>query len=134
MSLDIHTFRLRPGQELRSEIEKYCASHNLQSVSVVTCVAGVKDARLRMAGATPTKQDVRHFEGEYEVVSLVGTVAGFKPHLHISMSDIEGRVFGGHLRAAIVVWTAEITLMNDSSVHFKRELDTETGFKDLVIH
>ena len=133
MRVNTHTFRLRPGQELRSSIEAYCREECLRSVSIVTCVAGVKDLSLRMAGATPQKQDVRQFKGDYEVVSLVGTLANFKSHLHISVSDKAGVVFVGHLKEATVVWTAEITILEDSQTEFSRQYDPETGFDELVV-
>lgn len=133
MRVNTRTFRLHPGQELRSSIEAYCREEGLRSVSIITCVAGVKDLSLRMAGATPQKQDIRQFKGDYEVVSLVGTLANFKSHLHISVSDKTGVVFGGHLKEATVVWTAEITILEDSQTEFSRQYDPETGFDELVV-
>lgn len=133
MSVKAHTFRLHPGQELRSSIEEYCRKNDLAAASIVTCVAGVKNPTLRMAGATPRQQDIRRFEGDYEVVSLVGTLADFKSHLHISVSNTEGAVFGGHLKEVRVVWTAEVTILNDDQAEFSREHDSETGFEELVV-
>lgn len=38
-----------------------------------------------------------YFDGPYEIVSLVGTIAVNGPHIHISLSDGTGTTIGGHL-------------------------------------
>ncbi len=83
-----------------------------------------------MAGATVTKT----FEGEFEIVSLVGTLEENDGHLHISISDKEGNVFGGHLKAgAIIRTTAEVVIAELGGLSFKRVFDQKTGYKELII-
>lgn len=40
---------------------------------------------------------ISQVDGPLEILSLVGTLSGGHGHLHISLSDSEGRVVGGHL-------------------------------------
>lgn len=40
---------------------------------------------------------VSEFEEYFEIVSLTGTVSIHGSHLHISISDRNGRTIGGHL-------------------------------------
>lgn len=72
-----------------------------------------------------------------EIVSLVGTISkNGRVHLHISLSDSQGQVVGGHLPAeggAIVGTTAEVVLGTSNNITFTREFDEETGFKELVV-
>lgn len=132
--MKIHTFRLKPGQDLKPEIEKYVRNNNIQAGFVVTCVAGLKQATLRMADAKPDKQDIRTFDGPLEVTSLVGTVSVNGCHLHITVSDKNGAVFGGHLKEnSPVHLTAEVVLGEDTDVVYSREPDEDTGFTELVI-
>lgn len=51
-----------------------------------------------MAGAKPDQQDIRTMNDEYEIISLVGTVSVNGSHLHLSFSDKNGDVMGGHLK------------------------------------
>lgn len=128
-----HIFRLKPGQELRTEIQKYAKEHNISAGFIITCVAGFDGVSLRMAGATPDNQVIKKFEGHYEVVSLVGTVEANDCHLHASISDVDGNVFGGHLKSGTVFPTAEVVIGEDETKISSREPDANTGFNELVV-
>jgi hypothetical protein len=132
--MKVHTFRLKPGQDLKGGIEQYVQQNDIKAGFVITCVAGVKQAVLRMAGAVPDNQDIRTFEGPLEVDSMVGTVSVNGCHLHITVSDKEGHVFGGHLKENSPVYpTAEVVIGEDTEKTYTREMDDETGFKELVV-
>ena len=70
------------------------------------------------------------FSGDYEIVSLGGTVTTkdgeFYAHLHMSAGDGEGKVFGGHLNRAVVSATCEmvITIINGT---VEREFNDTVG-------
>lgn len=125
--------RLKPGAELRSQIEKLAEAHNIKAGYIITCVGGLSHVTCRMAGATPAKQDVRDFKAEYEIISLVGTVSTNGCHLHISFSDKAGKTLGGHLKSATINPTAEIVIGIEDSLTFSRKLDDETGFDELTV-
>ena len=80
---------------------------------------------------TAEKQYHAHrFQGDFEIVSLVGTITTkdgeFYAHLHMSAGDTEGRVLGGHLNEAVISATCELVLeIMDGTV--ERRLDPETG-------
>lgn len=132
--MKLHTFRLKPGQDLIPAIQEFVSKSNIQAGFIITCVAGLKHATLRMAGALPEQQDIRKFEGPLEVVSLVGTVSIHGMHLHMAISDKEGQTWGGHLKAdSLVHLTAEIVIGEDVESIYRREIDEDTGFTELVI-
>lgn len=132
--MKLHTFRLTPGSDLKQGIESYARAHGIQAGAIVTCVGGLRRASLRMAGAVPDKQDIRTYDGDYEIVSLVGTVGTGGMHVHMAISDMEGRVFGGHVKgSSIVDPTAEITIVEDESAIYERQYDSQTGFEELQV-
>lgn len=132
--MKIYTFRIKPGNDLKSELERFVKTNDIQAGFIITCVAGLEQATLRMAGAMPDKQDIRTYKGDYEVTSLVGTVSVNGVHLHMSISDNEGKSFGGHLKEGTIVHpTAEIVIGEDEQTTYTRELDEETGFPELVV-
>lgn len=129
-------FRLYPGQDLYNEITAAATKSGSASHAVVTCVGSLTKCQIRLAGATATNQQVSELSGPFEIVSLVGTIAGDRAHLHISVADSSGHVFGGHLMpGSIIDTTAEIVLVDlrPSHILMTREPDAATGFKELVV-
>ncbi len=128
------TFRLKPGELLREEIEKRVQENGVKAGVLLSIVGGLKTAVLRMPGATPENQMVKKLEGPFEVVSGTGTFSQDGCHIHISVSDKEGNVFGGHLKDGCVVsTTAEIVIGVFENVTYKRTPDPATGFPELEI-
>jgi len=70
------------------------------------------------------------FKGEYELTSLIGniTIKEGKPfsHTHITFSDTEFRVFGGHLFNANITAAGEF-IMQFGSDEINREMNAEIG-------
>lgn len=129
-SLTTYCFRLSPGQDLKKELLTYCQQNNLRAATVISSVGSLTKAHLRMSGG----KDHVEFRGPFEIISLNGTLGVDGIHLHISLSDFEGRVLGGHLMDGSHIYTtAEIILLENNDLHFHRELDPNTGFKELLI-
>jgi len=130
--MKLYTLRLKQNQDLKVELLKFAQVNDIKAGSVITCVGALKFFVLRMAGATPDKQDIRTYNESHEIVSLVGTLTGIDCHLHIALSNKEGQVVGGHLKdGSKVGLTAEIVIAEDDTRVYTRELDQDTGFSEL---
>lgn len=128
------TFRLRSGQLLKEEIEKRTAAAGIKAGALLSIVGGLQNAVLRMAGSTSKNQIVKKWDKDFEIVSGTGTVSLDGCHLHVSLSDSDGNVIGGHLKDGCVVrYTAEIVIGVFDDVSYVRHHDNETGFKELGI-
>lgn len=126
--------RLTRGMDLKQEIEALVREQKLSSATIVSAVGSLTRVVVRMAGAQPDKQDIRTLDGEFEIVSLIGNLGQGRTHLHISVSDPEGNVIGGHLKeGSIVHVTTELVLLCDESISFTEKPDPETGFGELNI-
>jgi predicted DNA-binding protein with PD1-like motif len=127
--------RLTEGQDLKKGIAVFAKEKNISAGVVVCAVGCLSAARLRMAGATPDKQDIREYNGSFEIVSLIGTIAPNEAnHLHITLSDEEGAVFGGHLKPGCTVHTTvELVIADEENLRFTREPDEKTGFDELKV-
>ena len=74
-------------------------------------------------------------EGNFEIVSITGTLSPDGVHIHISVSDNLGNTIGGHLKdGCIVDTTAEIYLLIFDDIKFSREFDEATGYEELVVY
>ena len=123
--------RLRPGQDLREELEKLTKSAGIRAGFIVTAVGSLQKASLRLADRT----DTITFAQKFEIVSLVGTLSGDGVHLHIALSDSEGKTTGGHLVGGSIIYTtAEIVIGEARDLVFTREQDEQTGYKELRVH
>lgn len=125
-----HAVRLAPGTDPRGELERYATAHGLRAAAVVSAVGSLDVAMIRMAD----EKQARKVEGPLEVVSLSGTISPDGAHLHISVSDRAGQTIGGHLsEGSMVRTTLEVVLVELTDLQFSRELDSETGYKELRI-
>mmetsp|Transcript_4354 Transcript_4354/g.8219 ORF Transcript_4354/g.8219 Transcript_4354/m.8219 type:complete len:275 (-) Transcript_4354:215-1039(-) len=126
----VHVLRLLPGVDLLAELQRFASEHNLQAAYVQTCVGSTANTRLRPAG----KSSAILFAGKFEIVSLTGTLSSGAHHLHMSIADSDGAVFGGHVMdGCIVRTTAEIVLGLVEGVVFSRRLDERSGYDELFI-
>ena len=125
-----YAIRLRPGADLKPELVRITREYQLQAGFILTCVGSLQVAALRLAN----QPDTTIYHGKYEIVSLVGTLCADGPHLHISLSDGQGNVIGGHLQDGCAVYTtAEIVIGEMEEARFTREMDPESGYEELVV-
>ncbi len=128
--------RLRRGQDLKQEIVRIVSQNDVGAGFVGTCIGSVTSARIRTA--VQHGDEYTELEGPFDILSLTGTLAPGEAdgcHLHISLGDGDGSVFGGHLQpGTLVATTAEIVLCVLDSISFSRELDNSTGFPELVVN
>ena len=124
-----YVIRLKPGQDLKEELKSIVVSKNIKAGFILTCVGSLKKAKLRLA-----EENLEVFDEKFEIVSLVGTLSPDGIHIHISLADKNGKVLGGHLKEDCIIYTtAEIIIGECEDQLFFRELDEETGFKELKI-
>ncbi|KAM7395898.1 hypothetical protein PAMA_007257 [Pampus argenteus] len=130
----VHAVRFGPGQELLTSLQAFVEEKRLRAPFIITCVGSVTKATLRLANATATNtNEVIHLSGRFEIVSLVGTL-NRDAHVHICLSDGEGKTVGGHVMGDLEVFTtAEVVVGEAVDLQFTRELDERTGFPELVV-
>lgn len=126
----VYALRLKPGQDLRLELEKFAKAQGLRAGYIITCVGSLNHALLRLANQNASTR----IEGKLEIVSLVGTLAPDGPHLHLSVSDNTGKTIGGHLVEGCPIYTtAEIIIGEAEDLQFTREPDAASGYNELKI-
>ncbi|MDD2766520.1 MAG: DNA-binding protein [Candidatus Moranbacteria bacterium] len=128
------TFRLKPGQYLKEEIEKIAVEKEIKAGVLLSIVGGLENAILRMAASEPDNQIVKEWDEPFEIVSGTGTISKEGCHIHISVSDKQGKVIGGHLKDGCEIkYTAEIVIGIFDDVSYERVFDENTGFKELEV-
>lgn len=129
-SIRTHAFRLKPNEDLYDSILSFAKNNKIKAGSIQTCVGSLKVVNIRLANASKSK----HLTECFEICSLVGTLCESGLHLHISLSDSNGNMLGGHVLPGCKIYTtAEIVILELCDLLFTREMDAETGFKELIV-
>ncbi len=125
-----YALRLRPGDDLRQQLNAFVQANDLKAGTMLTCVGSLTHVSLRLAN----QEGATTYHGHFEIVSLVGTLSTQGSHLHLAVSDSKGRTIGGHLLDGCRVYTtAEIVLGELPALVFGRETDPTFGYKELVV-
>jgi predicted DNA-binding protein with PD1-like motif len=122
--------RLVLGDDLRTTLEDIARTRTPGAAFVLQGIGSLSVAQLRYAGA----DDPAELRGDLEILTLAGSLSPDGAHLHMSVSDRDGRVYGGHVaKGCIVRTTAEILVACLEEHQFSRETDPATGFPELVV-
>lgn len=130
MSINVIATRLTKGMDLKRSLAKIVKDHNIKAGSVASCVGCISTLNLRLAGAESTLSKCEPFE----IVSVMGSLTLEHQHVHISVSDKQGHVWGGHLlEGTLIDTTAELIIHSYPDLTFSRKMDESTGYTELVI-
>lgn len=125
-----HAFRLKPGNDIKKEIDAYVKANKIQAGWISCGVGSLTDYNIRFANQPEGSKGSGHFE----IVSLIGTVSVNGSHIHISISDSTGKTIGGHLLDRNLVYTtAEIVIQESDDLVFTRENDGSTPWEELQV-
>jgi len=129
-----YAFRLKPGADLKAELQGLAEAHGLRAGCVLSCVGSLRRARLRMPSAIGEADVVKSFDEPMEIVSLTGTLALDGLHVHVSLARPDGACVGGHLvPGCIVNTTAELVIGELPEAEFRRLPDSVTGYRELAV-
>ena len=122
--------RLNPGDDLRQALNMFCTTNKITAGSIMSGVGSFKKIKLRKANS----DNFYTSDEPHEILTISGLISMDGVHIHISVSDKDAQVFGGHLSDGNIVYTTiELVIASFPSVHFAREFDAATGFKELSI-
>ena len=126
-----YTFRLKSGQDLFDSIQAIVVEKHIEAGCVLSGVGSLTHAMLRLAN----REYSCEYEGHFEIVSITGTVSIHGSHLHISISDEDGKTLGGHFESGCKIYTtAEIVIAVFRDVIYKREFAEDSGYDELTIY
>lgn len=122
--------RLLPGDDLRAAVVAALQASGCDAAFVLQGIGSLSVAQLRYADQTePTE-----LRGNFEILTLAGSISPDGAHLHMSISDDDGRVLGGHVGPGCIIrTTAELLIALLPEHHFARCHDPRTGYAELVL-
>jgi predicted DNA-binding protein with PD1-like motif len=125
-----YILRLKPGQEVKTELVRFAKENKIEAGAVVSAVGSLTEVALRYANKDATTK----LKGHFEVVSLSGYLGQNDFHLHMAVSDGNGKTTGGHVMDGNVVYTTLVLVVQDyQKYRYNREFDPKSGYNELVI-
>lgn len=105
--------RIDQGEEIIEKVKEIAEKENIKLASI-QALGAINDFTVGVFHTKEKKYTAHCFHGNYEIVSLTGTINTmndeFYCHLHLSAGNDDGNVFGGHLNKAIVSATCEMII------------------------
>ncbi|MEM1279927.1 MAG: PPC domain-containing DNA-binding protein [Cyanobacteria bacterium P01_D01_bin.6] len=129
-ALKSYCWRLSPGADLKQSLQAFAESYAVTAGCILTTVGSLQQASLRFAG----QDSATVLTDRFEIVSLVGTLSRSGMHLHLAIADSQGQTLGGHVMPGCLIYTtAEIVVGILPELTFQRQLDDQTGYRELAI-
>lgn len=126
-----YTLRLLPGTDVVEEMRAFIEKNGIEAAAIVSSVGSLSEANIRFAD----RSEGSLMKGVYEVIFFGGTLDAQKHHLHLSIADQDGRMWGGHmLNGCITRTTMEIVVMELTDVVYKREKCPVSTYNELVVY
>ena len=108
---DTWVVRMDRGEEIVGQLQALASREQIR-LAEVTALGAVGEFTVGVYHPSERQYASNTFTGDFEIVSLTGTVTEMDGraylHLHMSAGDGQGRVFGGHLNRAVVSATCEL--------------------------
>jgi hypothetical protein len=129
---EVYMGRLPFGRDLLRELFRLVRTKEVR-LGRIEALGAVQQARLSYFDQN--KRDFEHLYLEHamEILQLIGTVAiqDGEPsvHAHITLSDSEGRVYGGRLAPGTEIFACEYMLQVFDGPEIIRSYDEETGLE-----
>lgn len=121
--------RIDKDEEILEILEKIAKKENIKLASI-SALGAVDNFIVGVYKVNEKKYYSNEFTGDYEIVSLTGTISqmdnNYYAHLHISCADDLGLVVGGHLNKANVSATCEMVI-DIIDGYVERTKDEEIG-------
>ena len=105
--------RIDKGEEILEKIKEIALKENIKLANV-NALGATNEFTVGVFKTDEKKYYSNEFRGDFEIVSLTGTIntmnGEFYTHIHMSAGNDKGEVFGGHLNRAIVSATCEMVI------------------------
>ena len=105
--------RIDKGEEILDKIKEIALKENIKLANI-NALGATNDFTVGVFKVDEKKYYANEFKGNFEIVSLTGTINTMNDeiytHIHMSAGNDKGEVFGGHLNKAIVSATCEMVI------------------------
>jgi predicted DNA-binding protein with PD1-like motif len=122
--------RLVPGGDLLEELNKLARTEGIE-LGALSGIGALRKAAVGIFDIGKSEYAVNKFDEEMEICALTGNVSlkEGEPfvHAHLSLSDGQGRAFGGHTMPGCEIFVAEVILWEFEGARLERRPQEDCG-------
>ncbi len=123
--------RFESGDDLLSALTDFCKQNQIK-MGVFNLIGAVQKAKMGYYNQEMKEYvDCIDLEKKLEISACMGNISlkdnEIIVHAHITLSDYEGKTYGGHLRPGTIIFAAEFFIQELSGEQLIREKDEKTG-------
>jgi uncharacterized protein len=122
------------GDMLLEGLAKLASREGIETAAITAGIGSFDICHLHWITSTgiPPTNEFLTLEGPVEVVSILGSIIGGEPHIHICVSDLD-RTYTGHLEpGSRICYRAELCLQPLEGVSLKSQFNEATGLVEIV--
>lgn len=127
--------RMDKGEDIVEQVKNVALKEKIKLASV-SALGAINEFTVGVFKTKEKKYYANEFKGDFEIVSLTGTINTmndeYYSHMHLSAGNDQGQVFGGHLNKAIVSATCEMVIQIING-EVDRYFDEEVGLNLLKL-
>ncbi|AGB20024.1 PPC domain-containing DNA-binding protein [Thermoanaerobacterium thermosaccharolyticum] len=124
--------RFKYDNDLLQEINTFITSENIRS-GEIRIIGAVKKARFGYFNQSTKEYKFIEKNEHMEILSAIGNISLKNgkpfPHVHITLADKDGNVFGGHLMEGTKIFAAEFVIVDYGESNLERVDDEFTGLQ-----
>ena len=127
--------RMDKGEDIVEQVKNVALKEKIKLASI-SALGAINEFTVGVFKTKEKKYYANEFKGDFEIVSLTGTINTmndeYYSHMHLSAGNDQGQVFGGHLNKAIVSATCEMVIQIING-EVDRYFDEEVGLNLLKL-
>lgn len=127
--------RMDKGEDIVEQVKNVALKEKIKLASI-SALGAINEFAVGVFKTKEKKYYANEFKGDFEIVSLTGTINTmndeYYSHMHLSAGNDQGQVFGGHLNKAIVSATCEMVIQIING-EVDRYFDEEVGLNLLKL-
>lgn len=127
--------RMDKGEDIVKQVKNVALKEKIKLASI-SALGAINEFTVGVFKTKEKKYYANEFKGDFEIVSLTGTINTmndeYYSHMHLSAGNDQGQVFGGHLNKAIVSAICEMVIQIING-EVDRYFDEEVGLNLLKL-
>lgn len=127
---------LENGEKLLESIRAAAHQAEIHTGVLLSGIGSLQKGRIHTVGTNelPPREDFYDLPGPLEISNYTGIIANYQPHVHITLMDAAGHLYGGHLEEGCEVLTlAEFSILRAPDLRLDRAKEHDKLFPLLTL-